>query len=287
VKFGITVFLTDRSIGPVELARAAEERGFASLYFPEHTHYPLASAPSPMRSSVTLPADVASDLDDAYRRTIDPFTALAAAAAVTTRLTLGTGIALVAQHDPITLAKQVATIDHLSAGRFILGVGYGWNKVEMADHGVDYRRRRDVVREHVLAMETLWADEVAEFHGEFVDLAPSYAWPKPVQRPRVPVLLGGAAGPTLFSHIAEYGDGWIPIGGAGLAAALPRLRAVMEEASRDPSTLRIVSFGTVPDPEKLSYYEEVGISEVVARVPSGPADVVLPVLDDFARYVRS
>lgn len=208
------MFATDRSIGAPELARAAEERGFSSLFLPEHTHIPTSRG---------TPWPGGGELPDEYRRSVDPLVALAAAATVTTRIRLGTGICLVAQREPIVTAKAVATLDVVSGGRFTFGIGYGWNREEMEDHGVDPRRRRDVVREKVLAMEALWRDEAASFHGDHVSLDESWSWPKPVQAPRPPVMIGGAAGPTLFAHVAEYADGWIPIGGAGVREALPRL----------------------------------------------------------------
>jgi probable F420-dependent oxidoreductase len=210
---------------------------------------------------------------------------LAAAAAVTERILVGTGIALVAQRDPIALAKEVATLDHLSGGRMVLGIGYGWNIDEMEDHGVQYKRRRAIVREHMLLMNQLWSQDVAEFDGEFVQLAPSWAWPKPVQQPRVRTLLGGAPGPKLFAHIAEYGDGWIPIGGAGVGKALPDLRAAVEAAGRDPSALHIVPFGTLPNPAKLEHYREIGVTEVVLNLPSAGRDDVLHALDEHAQYL--
>jgi probable F420-dependent oxidoreductase len=204
--------------------------------------------------------------------------ALAAAAAVTSTIALGTGVALVAQHDPIVLAKQVATLDALSGGRFVLGVGFGWNREEMAAHGVVYARRREVVREKVLTMQALWSQDEASFTGEHVELEPSWQWPKPA-RGSVPILIGGAAGPKLFSAICDYADGWIPIGGAGLSQALPELRAQFEQAGRDPSTLRCVPFGSIPDKGKLAHYESLGVDEVVLRIDDGPGDDVLRRLD--------
>jgi len=276
MRLGITAFLTDRAMGPVELARAVEERGFDSLYLPEHTHLPVgADVP---------PALVAGVAGDEYRRSLDPFTALAAAAAVTARIRLGTGVALVAQHDPIVLAKQVATIDWLSGGRFVLGAGFGWNRAEAADHGVDFTHRRAVAREKVLCMRALWTDERPEFHGAHVELPPCWAWPKPRQA-RLPVLLGGAAGPRLFAAVAEYGDGWMPIGGSGLAAGIAALRRRAAAVGRDPAELEVVPFGTIPDEGKLAHYRDVGATEVVLRVPAGPRSAMLRVLDDYARYV--
>jgi probable F420-dependent oxidoreductase len=274
MKLGVTMFATDRSMNVLDLARGAEARGFHSLYVPEHTHIPTSRRTPAPTGDATLPEE--------YSRTLDPFVALAGAAAVTTRLVLGTGICLVAQRDPIVTAKEVATLDFLSGGRFVFGIGFGWNREEMASHKVDFRRRRAFVREKVLAMERLWEDERAAFDGALVDFEESWAWPKPVQRPRPPVLIGGAPGATLFAHVAEYGDGWIPIGGAGVAKALPELRRTMEEAGRDPATLRVIPFGTIPDRGKLDYYASLGIDEVVLRIPSAPEAEVLPLLDRYA-----
>jgi probable F420-dependent oxidoreductase len=279
MQFGVTMFGTDQAMPPDELARAAEDRGLSSLYLPEHTHIPVSRRTPPPTGDEVLP--------DYYGRSFDPFVALTAAAAVTERLRVGTGICLVAQRDPIVTAKAVASLDRLSAGRFVFGIGFGWNHDEIEDHGVDVHRRRDVAREHVLAMQRLWADEEASFDGEFVRLPPSWAWPKPAQQPWPPVLIGGAAGPTLFAHVAEYADGWIPIGGAGVRAALPELHRAVEAAGRDPATVRVVPFGTIPDPGKLEYYASLGIDEIVLRVPVAGRDVVLPVLDEFGALVRA
>jgi probable F420-dependent oxidoreductase len=272
VRISVTIFATDRTIRPDELARDAEARGFHALYLPEHTHIPT--------SRLTPPPTGDGELAEEYRRTLDPWVALAQASAVTRRLRLGTGVALVAQHDPLALAKQIATLDHLSGGRVVLGIGFGWNREEAEDHGVDWARRRGIAREHVMAMQRLWRDDVASFAGEHVRLSPSWAWPKPVGA--VPVLIGGAAGPGLFGHIAEYGDGWIPIGGAGLASALPDLRAAWEAAGRDPGTVEVVPFGTIPDAGKLAHYRDLGVTEVALRLPTAGRDAVLPVLDRYA-----
>jgi probable F420-dependent oxidoreductase len=273
---GVTMFLTDRSMTPAALARAAEERGLSSVWLPEHTHIPVSRA---------TPAPMGEPLPEEYRRTLDPFVALATAAAVTTTLRLGTGICLVAQRDPVVTAKEVATLDHLSDGRFTFGVGFGWNVEELGDHGVAFRDRRAVARERMLAMRRLWSDDEASFTGDHVRLEPSWAWPKPAQRPGPPVFIGGAGGPTLFAHIAEYADGWLPIGGGGVRAALPDLRKAAEEAGRDPDALRVIPFGTVPSPGKLEHYADLGITEVVLQLPSGTADRVLPVLDGHAALV--
>ena len=190
-----------------------------------------------------------------------------------------------AQHHPITLAKQVASLDLLSGGRFVLGIGYGWNVEEMESHGVDPKRRRARVRETVLAMQELWSKPVASFSGEFVGFEPSWQWPKPVQQPRPPVLIGGAAGPRLFAHVAEFADGWMPIGGAGVRRALEQLRRAAAQRGRDPQTLQVVPFGVRPDEAKLAYYAENGVSEAVLRLPSAPRDEVLPVLDAYTRFL--
>jgi probable F420-dependent oxidoreductase len=274
---GITIFATDLSMDPVELAVEAEARGFHSLYVPEHTHIPTSRRTPPPTGDAVLAEE--------YKRTLDPYIALAAAASRTQRIRLGTGIALVAQHDPIALAKQLSTLDVLSQGRVVLGIGYGWNKEEMESHGIDTKRRRARVREVMLAMQALWSNEVAEFRGEYVRFEPSWQWPKPVQRPRPPVLIGGAPGPTLFAHIAEYADGWIPIGGAGMREALTELRKAVEAAGRDFASFRIVPMGVMPSPEKLAYYRELGVHEAVLRVPSAPRDTVMPVLDAYAKYL--
>jgi probable F420-dependent oxidoreductase len=273
MRLGITMFTTDLAMPPHELAVAAEERGFASLYVPEHTHIPTARTTPPPTGDTTLPEE--------YARTLDPLVALAAAAVLTERIALGTGICLLAQREPIVTAKAIATLDHISAGRFVLGLGYGWNVEEAADHDVPWRRRRAVVRDKVLAMRALWSADEASYRGEFAGFEPSWAWPKP--RARVPILIGGAAGPSLFSHIAEFGDGWLPIGGAGVGAALPSLARAYETAGRDPATVTVIPFGAVPTPGKLDHYSGLGIEEVVLRVPSGPRDEVLPALDSYAK----
>lgn len=272
MRFGITMFPTDLSIGPVHLAREAEARGLDSIWFPEHTHIPV---------SRRTPAPAGEPLAEEYKRSLDPFVAMAAVVGATERIRVGTGIALVAQRDPIVMAKEVASLDLVSGGRLDLGIGFGWNVEEMADHGVDFKRRRAVVREKVIAMKGLWTEDEAGFEGEFVNFEPSWSWPKPVQRPHPPVLIGGGGGPKLFEAIADYADGWIPIGGAGMREALPDLHRAMEAAGRDPATLSIIPFGSMPEPGKIEYYASLGVSEIVFRVPPVPADEALPVLDEI------
>ena len=273
MRVGLTLFLTDRTIDPVTVAREGEARGFQSLYFPEHTHIPI--------SRVTAPPTGDDELNDEYKRTLDPLVALGAAAAVTSTMLLGTGVSLVAQHDPIVMAKQLATLDLVSGGRITLGVGFGWNEDEMADHGVSYSTRREQAREHVLAMHALWSQDEAAFEGEYVSFGPSWSWPKPVQQPRLRTLVGGGAGPKLFGAIAEYGDGWMPIGGGGVRSALPALHDAWAAAGRD-GTPEIVPFGVLADLGKLEHYEQLGCSEVVLRVDGASRDDTLRQLDDLA-----
>ncbi|WP_334144464.1 LLM class F420-dependent oxidoreductase [Rhabdothermincola sp.] len=274
MRFGVTMFATDRSMDVVELAREAEARGFESLYLPEHTHIPVSRRTPPPTGDAELPEE--------YARTLDPLVALAAAASVTSSIRLGTGVALPAQRDPIVTAKAIATLDLVSGGRFVFGIGFGWNEDELENHGVAMADRRAVCRERVLAMRSLWTQEVGGYQGEFTRIAPSWSWPKPVQRPHPPILLGGGAGPKLFAHIVEYANGWIPIGGAGLSSSLPQLRAQWAEAGRDPEELEVVPFGSIPDPGKLEHFERIGVTECVFRLPSASRDEVLPVLDRWA-----
>ncbi|MDX3688256.1 MULTISPECIES: LLM class F420-dependent oxidoreductase [unclassified Streptomyces] len=281
MRIATTIFLTDRTITPVRLARELEQRGFAGLYLPEHTHIPVS------RES---PYPAGGELPDEYGRTLDPFVALGQAAAITERLALGTGITLIAQHDPIDLAKQAATLDHLSGGRFTLGIGYGWNVEEAADHGVEWSTRRALGSERLALMRALWSDEPTAYEGEFASVRASHAYPKPVQRPRGPVigprtLIGGAAGPKLFARIAREADGWLPIGGRGLSESVPKLRAAWEEAGRDPEQLHVVPYAVQPSPGKLAHFAELGIEEVVAQLPPAGEAEVLRALDAYAAYL--
>ena len=277
MRFSVTVFLTDQTIGPAEMARECEARGFHGLYLPEHTHIPTSRA---------TPAPMGEPLPHYYQRCVDPFVALMAAAAATERLRVGTGICLVAQRDPIVTAKQAATLDLLSDGRFTFGVGFGWNREEAADHGVDWPRRRDVARDHIFAMRELWTSEEASYSGEHVSFDATWQWPKPVQQPNPPIWLGVGAGPRNFASLAEYADGWIPIGGRGLAEGISELRRTFEEVGRDMSNLDIVPFGSTPDLGKFEHFAELGVTEVVANAPSGSAGEVLPFLDRYAEIAE-
>ncbi|WP_274915165.1 TIGR03619 family F420-dependent LLM class oxidoreductase [Streptomyces sp. WZ-12] len=274
MRIATTIFLTDETIQPVRLAQELEQRGFDGLYLPEHTHIP---------ASRDTPAPMGEPLPREYGRTLDAFLALGQAAAVTERLRLGTGITLVAQHDPIDLAKQIATLDHLSNGRFTLGVGYGWNVEEAADHGVRWATRRALVRDRLALMRALWADEPTGYEGRFGSVRASLAHPKPAGgAPRV--LLGGAAGPKLFAGIAADADGWLPIGGRGLAQALPALRRAWADAGRAGQP-DVVPYAVRPTPGKLAHYRELGVAEVVLQLPPAGEAEVLRTLDDYAQYL--
>lgn len=277
MRFGLTMFATDLSMDLVELAVEAEQRGFDSLWIPEHTHIPT--------SRRTAPPTGEDELAEEYKRSLDPLVALAFAAAATTNLRLGTGVMLPMQREPIVTAKAIATLQNMSGGRFEFGIGFGWNEDEMADHGVDYRTRRAHTREHVLAMQALWNNDVGSFDGEYVSIPPSWSWPKPEHK--VPILIGGGAGPKLFTHIAEYGDGWIPIGGAGLTEAIPRFRQTVEDAGRDPAEMRVVPFGSMPSPGKLEHFASLGVDECVFRIPSASRDQVMSVLEEHSQLIRS
>jgi probable F420-dependent oxidoreductase len=273
---GLTIFPTDTTIPPGRLAAEAEARGFESLFFPEHTHIPV---------SRRTPYPGGGELPEEYKRAHDPFVTLSYAAAATERLRVGTGVCLVAQRDPIVLAKQVASLDRLSGGRLVFGVGFGWNLDELEDHGVAARLRRDVVMERVLAMKQLWTQDEAEFHGEHVSFDRCWMWPKPLQSPHPPVFLGGAAGPTLFRHIAAYGDGWMPIGGSGLRASWDALRREFEAAGRDPDSALVAVSSPRPDPGVLSHYASLGVTRAVLSLPAGPTSSVMTVLDSYAELL--
>ncbi|MDL4771761.1 MULTISPECIES: LLM class F420-dependent oxidoreductase [Thermomonosporaceae] len=269
MKFGVSTFVTDEGIGPAALGRALEERGFGSLFLAEHTHIPVKRE-SPWPGGAELPRF--------YYRTLDPFVALTAAAAATRRLQVGTGIALVVQRDPILLAKEVASLDLVSGGRAVLGVGAGWNREEMRNHGTDPRTRMRLLRERVLAIKELWTRDEAEFHGEFVDFDPVFSFPKPVQDPHPPVLIGGS-GPTVFDRVVEVGDGWMPIFGRGtdgLGEQITELRG--RAGHRVPVTV----FGTPPKPEIVAELDAAGADQVLFNLPTEPEDQTLARLDRLA-----
>jgi probable F420-dependent oxidoreductase len=279
MKIGISMFPTDYSITPAELALAAEERGFESLWFPEHTHIPT-SRKSPWPGGPNLP--------DVYKQSLDPFLALTAAATATKRIRLATGICLVVERDPIHTAKNVATLDYLSGGRFIFGIGGGWNAEEMANHGTAFKTRFALMRERIEAMKTIWTSDVAEYHGEHVNFDPMWAWPKPVQKPHPPIILGGE-----FPHGAKraiaYGNGWMPIGGRGLDTldVLPRFRQAVAEGGRNPDDVPMSVFAARQDTDLLKRYRDAGIDRVVFLQPTVGRDEALKNLDAAATYVRA
>lgn len=277
---GLSIFPTDQSIQPVELGRAAEDLGFESLWFPEHSHIPVSRV-TPWGGMQGAPP-----LPDWYWRTHEQFTAFGAIAAVTTTLRLGTGITLVAQRDPIWTAKQVATLDHISGGRVLFGIGYGWNKEEMASHGTAYADRRAILRERVLAMKALWTDEVASFDGEHVHLEPSWAWPKPVQRPHPPIILGGAAGPRTVADIVEFCDGWMPIGVRhDVAGGMAAVRQAAADAGRDPASIEIGISGAPRDPDVLGALAAAGVVRVVFSLPQADPESVVAKMTEYTRFL--
>ena len=272
--FGASMFCTDYSMAPAELAPALEERGFESFWAPEHSHIPL-SRKSPWGGGPELPKK--------YYDVIDPFVGLATAAVVTKTLKLATGVCLIIQRDPIQLAKEVATLDLLSGGRFLFGIGAGWNREEMADHGTDPKTRVRLMAERVAMLKTIWTETKPEFQGEFQSFEPMMTWPKPVQKPHPPVLVGGAM-PHAAKRAIAYGDGWIPLGGRGVDVLeqLPRFRQMAAEAGRDADSLPVSIFGATQDADTLKRYRDAGIARVVFSLESAKADEVLPVLDRIA-----
>jgi probable F420-dependent oxidoreductase len=272
VRFGIVLFTSDRGITPVKAAQAAEIRGFHTFYVPEHTHIPVKrEAPHPGTGDESLP-------DDRYMRTLDPWVALAGAAAVTSRIELATAVALPVEHDPITLAKTIATLDHLSGGRVMLGAGFGWNTDELTDHRVPANKRRTVLREYLEAMRALWRDEQAEYAGNFVEFGPSWAWPKPV-RGDVPVLIGASGTDRTFEWIARNADGWITTPqDAEVLAAVGRLHAIWTDAGR-PGLPRVVALDGRPDAQRLAQWAQGGITDVVYGLPDRAEDEIFGYLD--------
>ena len=278
--FGAAMFFTDYSMAPADLGRALEERGFESLWAPEHSHIPV---------SRTSPFPSGGDLPKEYYDVMDPFIPLAAAAAATKTLKVGTGVCLVQQRDPIQTAKLVASIDQVSAGRFLFGVGSGWNAEEMADHGTPFKSRHKIARERIEAMQAIWTQDKAEYHGEFVNFDPMMAWPKPVQKPHPPVIVGGAF-PYGARRAIRYGDGWVPHASrpeyGDVSDFLPQFQQMAKEAGRDPATLPVTMFRVVEELDRLRHYRDIGIARVVITLPSAGADQVVPILDRWAEKVQ-
>jgi len=276
VRYSVVLFTSDRGIRPAEAAAAAEAAGFYGFYVPEHTHIPARrEAAHPRTGGAELP-------DDRYLRTLDPWVALSMAAAVTSQIRLGTAVALPAEHDPIALAKTIASLDHLSGGRVVLGVGFGWNTDELADHGVPVARRRTVLREYLAAMESLWSAQEASFDGEFVRFEASWAWPKPVSQPRPPVLLGAAGGPAALEWIATSADGWLTTPGEeGIVEKIAALRAAWHAAGRAGEPY-VTVLGGKPDPAVLAAWSEAGVDEVLFGMPDRSPDEVVAYLQRLA-----
>jgi len=280
MEIGASIFFTEYSISPTELAVALEERGFDSLWVAEHSHIPVLRR-------FSVPGG--GELTRQYYDVMDPFVTLSAAAVVTKRLKLATGVCLVIQRDTIQTAKLVASIDHISGGRFIFGIGGGWNAEEMEDHGTDYTTRFKKMREQIEAMKEIWTKDNPEYHGEIVDFPPMMTWPKPVQKPHPPIIVGGA-----FQYAARrairYGDGLIPqasdAGSGSPEELLPRFRQMAKEAGRDPQSLSVTLGGAPEDPDRLKRYRDLGVARMNVRLPPDKADDILPVLDRWANLIR-
>ena len=280
MKFGASMFFTDYSMGAAELAVALEERGFDIVWAPEHSHIPLSR-----KSGFIL----GGELPKRYYDVMDPFVTLTAAAAATRTLKIGTGVCLVAQRDPIQTAKLVASLDQVSAGRFLFGIGAGWNAEEMLDHGTDFKSRFKVMRERVAAMRAIWTRSKPEYSGEFVKFPPMMTWPKPVQKPHPPVIVGGAF-PYGARRAIAYGDGWMPHARrpeyGDVIKLLPDFKKLVTEAGRDPATLPITVFGVPEDKDLIKRYGDAGVARLVFNLNPAKADEVLPALDRHAGLMR-
>jgi len=279
MEFGALMFFTDYAITAVDLARALEERGFESVWAPEHSHIPT-SRKSPWPGGGELPK--------AYYDAMDPFVSLTAAAIATSKLKVGTGVCLVQQRDPIQTAKSVSSIDQVSNGRFLFGVGGGWNRDEMENHGTEFKTRFKLMRERIEAMQAIWTKSKAEYHGDMVDFSEMMAWPKPVQKPYPPILVGGAF-PQAARRAIRYGDGWCPIGGrpgSSPTDVLEQFRQMAREAGRDPQSLPVTLFGAAEDADRLARLRDQGIARIVVMLPSETGDKILPTLDRWAELIR-
>jgi probable F420-dependent oxidoreductase len=277
---GLTMFATDYSIAAHELAKEAEDRGFESLWLPEHTHIP---------ASRKTPYPAGGELPEQYWHTLDPFGALCAAAAVTEKIKLATGICLIIERDTIATAREAATVDHISGGRFIFGVGGGWNAEEMKNHGTAFETRFAKMKEQVAAVRAIWTQDEPEFHGRFVDFDKIWCWPKPVQKPTPPIVIGGQSRQAM-QRAADYGDGWLPIdagrGADGLRPWVEQLNARVAEKGRDRGSVPVTVYGVAPKPEVLDKYRELGVERVLFALKSQPREEVLPRLDRLQALVR-
>jgi probable F420-dependent oxidoreductase len=275
---GACIFPTDRAIRPDDLARELETRKFESLFVPEHTHIPT-SRRSPFAGG---------QLPEEYKRTYDPFVALMAAAAATKNLKVGTGICLIIERDTITTAKAVASLDALSNGRFLFGIGGGWNAEEMEHHGTEFKTRFKKLEEQVRAMKEIWTKDMAEFHGRYVNFDSIWSWPKPAQKPNPPVLLGGESGYTL-QRVVDFCDGWFPRARnhEAIMSAFQDLKARAAKAGRDMKTISVSVFGmATADEAKLDAYRETGFTRVLLRLPPEGREVVLPLIDQWAKLIH-
>jgi len=280
MQVGAAMFFTDYSMGAADLAQALEARGFESVWAPEHSHIPT-SRRSPYQAGGELPKQ--------YYDVMDPFVTLSAAAAVTKTIKLGTGVCLITQRDPIQTAKLVASLDQVSGGRFLFGIGGGWNAEEMADHGTEFKTRFKLMRERVEAMKEIWTKDAAEYHGDLVDFGPMAAWPKPVQKPHPPIIVGGA-----FPHSARralrYGDGWIPNASrqhyADVTDFLPHFKQMASETGRDLAQVPVTIWGATEDYDRLRRYQDQGIVRVIVSLPPENAAKTLPALDRWAELIR-
>ncbi len=279
--FGASMFFTDYSMTPAALAVALEERGFESVWAPEHSHIPL-SRRSPWPGGADLPKQ--------YYDVMDPFVTLTMAAAATKTLNIGTGVCLVNQRDPIQTAKLVASIDQVSGGRFLFGIGVGWNAEEMEDHGTVFATRAKLVRERVEAMKAIWTRSKPEYHGEFVNFDPMMTWPKPLQKPHPPVIVGGAF-PHGARRAVRYGEGWIPLAGrpgqyGDVFDFVPKFREMLTEAGRTEAACPVSIFGAGEDSDTLKRYRDLRIDRVSVSLPADKEEVVLPILDRWAAMIR-
>jgi len=276
---GVTMFSTDYSMRIDDLARECEARNFESLFVPEHTHIPT-SRRSPFAGGGPLPKE--------YSHTLDPFIGLMAAAAATKRLRLGTGICLVIERDPIVTAKEVATLDRLSGGRVLFGIGGGWNAEEMENHGTAWKSRWRLLRERVLAMKAIWTEREASYQGEFVRFEKIWADPKPLQKPHPPIFIGGD-GEKTFDRVVEFGDGWMPImrPHTSPVAKIPALRERLQRAGRDPKSAPVSIFFAPPKREALDALAAAGVQRAIFGLPAAPRDEVLPKLDAYAAVMRA
>ena len=278
--FGASMFFTEYSMAPGELGVALEQRGFESVWAPEHSHIPL---------SRKTPFPAGGELPKKYHATMDPFVTLTVAAMATKTLKVGTGVCLVAQRDPIQTAKLVASIDQVSGGRFLFGVGNGWNRDEMENHGTVFETRHKLARERVEAMKAIWTQTKPEYHGEFVNFDPMMAWPKPLQKPHPPVIVGGAF-PYSARRAIRYGDGWIPQASRGgyseIAELIPQFRQMASEAGRDPTSIEITVWFPKQDADLMKRYRDLGVARVVFNLESEKADTILPSIDGWAALMR-